>query len=103
MLWEKPRFRFLKPKQDPGEKLHEIEMPIQGMELALTSCSAFPIRMVDEELRAVLQMSKQHIALKLEQAKCSVPFDAATAPETKGEYSDRFSWTKKAISIFNNP
>ncbi|KAK6290442.1 hypothetical protein POUND7_001983 [Theobroma cacao] len=99
MLWEKPRFRFLKPKRsDPGEKLQEMEMPIRGMEVALSTCISFPVRMLDEELQGVLQISKKQIALKLEQAKCSVPFDAATAPETKGEYTDRSSWTQKAIS-----
>lgn len=100
MLWEKPWFRFLKPKRsDPGEKLQAIEMLIQGMELALTTYTSFPVGMLDEELQAVLQTSKKQIALKLEQATCSVPFDAATAPVTKGQNMDWSSWTQKAVSI----
>ncbi|XP_022765813.1 uncharacterized protein LOC111310613 [Durio zibethinus] len=102
MLWEKPWLRFLKPKRsDPGEKFQEMEMQIQGMELALTTCTSFPVRMMNEELQGVLQISKKQIALKLEQATCSVPFDAATAPETKGEYTDRSSWNLKAISTIH--
>ncbi|OMO97175.1 hypothetical protein COLO4_14833 [Corchorus olitorius] len=99
MLWEKPRFRFLKPNS--GEKLQEMEMPIRGMELALTTCTTFPVRMIDEELKRVLQVWKKQIALKLEQAKCSMPFDVATAPETKREYSGSSLWTKKAISTIH--
>ncbi|KAH1123376.1 hypothetical protein J1N35_006536 [Gossypium stocksii] len=99
MLWEKPWLRFLKPKRsDPGEKLQEMDMPIQGMEWALTSCTSFPVRMMDEELVDVLQIEKKQIALKLEQAMRSVPFDAATTPDMKGENTDRSLWTQKAIS-----
>ncbi|KAG4216154.1 hypothetical protein ERO13_A01G223500v2 [Gossypium hirsutum] len=99
MLWEKPWLRFLKPKRsDPGEKLKEMDMPIQGMEWALTNCTSFPVRMMDEELVNVLQIEKKQIALKLEQAMRSVPFDAATTPDMKGENTDRSLWTQKAIS-----
>ncbi|MBA0551500.1 hypothetical protein Golob_022382 [Gossypium lobatum] len=99
MLWEKPWLRFLKPKRsDPGEKLQEMDMPIQGMEWALTTCTSFPVRMMDEELVDVLQIEKKQIALKLEQAMRSVPFDAATTPDMKGENTDRSPWTQKAIS-----
>ncbi|KAE8724518.1 hypothetical protein F3Y22_tig00010271pilonHSYRG00012 [Hibiscus syriacus] len=93
MLWEKPWL-----SSDPGEKLQEMNMPIQGMELALTACSSFPIKMMDEELLGVVQIAKKQIALKLEQAMFSVPFDAATAPEMKGEHTYKSSWTRKAIS-----
>ncbi|MBA0850081.1 hypothetical protein Goshw_024966 [Gossypium schwendimanii] len=99
MLWEKPWLRFLKPKRsDPGEKLQEMDMPIQGMEWALTTCTSFPVRMMDEELVDVLQIEKKQIALKLEQAMRSVPFDAATTPDMKAENTDRSPWTQKAIS-----
>ncbi|GMJ08462.1 hypothetical protein like AT2G28780 [Hibiscus trionum] len=99
VLWEKPWLRFLKPERlDPGEKLEETNMPIRGMELALTTCSSFPVKIMDEELLDVVQIAKKQIALKLEQAMLSMPFDAATAPDTKGEYANRSSWTRKAIS-----
>ncbi|KAA3464871.1 FUSC_2 domain-containing protein [Gossypium australe] len=99
MLWEKPWLRFLKPKRsDPGEKLKEMDMPIRGMEWALTNCTSFPVKMMDEELVDVLQIEKKQIALKLEQAMRSVPFDAATTPDMKGENTDRSLWTQKAIS-----
>ncbi|XVE96855.1 hypothetical protein REPUB_Repub02eG0259300 [Reevesia pubescens] len=102
MLREKPWLRFLKPKRsDPGEVLEEMEMPIRGMELALNICTSFPVRLIDEELQGVLQISKKQIGLKLEQATHSMPFAAATAPETMGEYTDRFSWIRKAISTIH--
>ncbi|KAK8496726.1 hypothetical protein V6N12_019854 [Hibiscus sabdariffa] len=99
VLWEKPWLRFLKPEHsEPGEKLQEMNMPIQGMELALTTCSTFPVKIMDEELQGAVQTAKKQIALKLEQVMLSMPFDAATAPETKGEYTNKSSWTRKAIS-----
>ncbi|XVE61858.1 hypothetical protein DITRI_Ditri06bG0072800 [Diplodiscus trichospermus] len=78
-----------------------METLIQGMELALTNCTSFPVTMMDEELQGVIQISKKQIALKLEQATCSAPFDAATAPETKGEYTNWSSWTQRAISTIH--
>ncbi|KAL4310477.1 hypothetical protein GQ457_01G017720 [Hibiscus cannabinus] len=99
VLWEKPWLRFLKPERsEPREKLQEMNMPIQGMELALTTCSSFPVKIMDEELQGAVQTAKKQIALKLEQVMLSMPFDAATAPETKGEYTNRSSWTRKAVS-----
>ncbi|KAJ4704728.1 p-hydroxybenzoic acid efflux pump subunit aaeB [Melia azedarach] len=86
MPWERPQMRFLKPKCiDPREKLQELEVPIRGMELALTSCPSFPVGMIDEELRDVLHSLKADIGLKLEQVKCYASFDATTAPEIKKE------------------
>ena len=61
---------------------------MKGMEIALSSCPVFPVEMIDEELKQVLQKSKAQIALKFEHAKCFVPFDATTAPEGKVETSE---------------
>lgn len=99
MLWERPQIRFVKPNyMDPREKLQELEIPIRGMELALTSCPSFPVGMIDEDLRDVLQSLKAEIGLKLEQAKCSASFDATTAPETEKNCKDKSLWSLKAIS-----
>ncbi|KAK2657924.1 hypothetical protein Ddye_010976 [Dipteronia dyeriana] len=100
MLWERPQSRFLKHNYiDPTEKLQELEIPIKGMELALTSCPSFPVRLIDQELRDVLQFFKEEvISLKLEEAKCYASFDATTAPETKKECIDKPLWTFKTIS-----
>lgn len=99
MLWERPQIRFLKHNcMDLGEKLKELEIPIRGMELALTSCPSFPVGMIDEDLRDVLQSLQAEIGLKLEQAKCYASFDATTAPETKKECVDKSLWSLKSIS-----
>ncbi|KAK1562731.1 hypothetical protein Q3G72_016248 [Acer saccharum] len=99
MLWERPQIRFLKHNYiDPTEKLQELEIPIKGMELALTSCPSFPVGLIDQELRDVLQFLKKQVSLKLEQAKCYASFDATTAPEIKKECIDKPLWTFKTIS-----
>lgn len=99
MLWERPQIRFFKPNcLNPREKLQELEIPIRGMELALNSCRSFPVGMIDEELRDVLETSKAQIDLKLEQAKCYASFDATTAPEIKNECTDKSLLTLGTIS-----
>ncbi|KAK3226425.1 hypothetical protein Dsin_006287 [Dipteronia sinensis] len=99
MLWERPQIRFLKHNYiDPTEKLQELEIPIKGMELALTSCPSFPVGLIDQYLRDVLQILKAQVGLKIEQAKCYASFDATTAPETKKECIDKSLWNLKTIS-----
>lgn len=100
MTWERPDIKFLKPKwKDLGDKLQNMEIPIKGMEIASSFCPLFPIGMIDEEFKQVLETSKLQIRLKLEHVKCFVPFDATKAPEGKGETSDKQLWTPKTTSI----
>uniref|UniRef100_A0A2N9J2C7 Uncharacterized protein n=1 Tax=Fagus sylvatica TaxID=28930 RepID=A0A2N9J2C7_FAGSY len=80
---------------DPGEKLREMEIPIRGMEIAVTYCQSFPIGIVDEELRNVLQSLKAQIGLNLEYAKNTVPFGVTTATERTGNFSDKFKQSLK--------
>lgn len=84
---------------DLGEKLREMEIPIRGMEIAVTSCHSFPTGMVDEELRNVLKGLKEQIGLNLEQAKWSVCFGATTAPERTGKFSDKFKQNLKTTLV----
>lgn len=90
MVWERPRIKYLKPKcMKLGERLQNMETPIKGMELALTSCPSFPVSMDNPGLRDTLLAMEAQIGLKLELAKCSLPFEySTTAPETKGELVD---------------
>ncbi|KAK9289977.1 hypothetical protein L1049_008139 [Liquidambar formosana] len=53
--------------------------------------------MIDQDLPYVLQLVKEQICLKLRQAKCSIPFDATTAPERKGELLDSYLRTLRAV------
>ncbi|KAF3449206.1 hypothetical protein FNV43_RR09934 [Rhamnella rubrinervis] len=94
MKWDRPQLKFLKANyMDLGKKLQDMEIPLRGMEIALSFCASFPVGMIDDELKLVLENFKSQIGLKLEQAKCTAPFDATTAPEGKGECFDRPIWT----------
>ncbi|KAM1798604.1 hypothetical protein ACFX12_032655 [Malus domestica] len=96
MVWERPHIKFLKPKyMDLGERLQETEVPLRGMEIALSSCSSHPVNLIDEELRGNLQSSEAHVRLRLLQAKYSLPSDATLAPESDREIFDKPLWTKK--------
>ncbi|KAE8099422.1 hypothetical protein FH972_017406 [Carpinus fangiana] len=96
MLWERPQMKFLKRSCiDQGEKLQHIEIPIRGMEMALTSCT---VSMMDEVLREVFGNLEVHIGQKFKQPEFSMPFDA-TAPERRGEILDKSLWKFHNISI----
>ncbi|KAL5549995.1 hypothetical protein UlMin_000171 [Ulmus minor] len=96
MVWERPQIIFLKPNCAAlEEKLQNMEIPIMEMERALSSCTLFPVDMIDEEFKQLLQSLKLQISLKLENAKCFVPFDAITAPEVKGKALEKPLWMPK--------
>ncbi|PON84674.1 P-hydroxybenzoic acid efflux pump subunit [Trema orientale] len=68
MAWERPSIKFLKSGlKDLGEKLQEVEVPLRGMEIALSFWpELLHIGMIDKELKQVLQISKERIiGLKL--------------------------------------
>nr|XP_043635540.1 uncharacterized protein LOC122606746 [Erigeron canadensis] len=89
--WERHRIgdfknRFVKM----GDRLNDIETPIKGMKMALSALSTFPVDIINEELKTVLQSARVQQTLKLEDAKCFVPFDdAMTVPERKDELFDK--------------
>ncbi|PKI39385.1 hypothetical protein CRG98_040251 [Punica granatum] len=86
MLWERPDIRFLRPNyMHLAERFQEMELPLRGMELALNSCSSFPIPAIDRELRSFLPHQKLVIGQKLEQAKSFAPCAAMTTPDTKDD------------------
>src|SRR4051812_21918360 len=84
MYWERPQSIISNSRIDLEEKLQDLDIPIRGMDIALSSGVSFPVGVIDEELRGVLLNSKGEISQKLDQqAKCFVPFDATTAQEMK--------------------
>ncbi|KAL5550000.1 hypothetical protein UlMin_000176, partial [Ulmus minor] len=96
MVWERPQIIFLKPNcAELGEKLQDMEIPIREMERALSSCTLFPVDMIDEEFKQLLQNLKLQVSLKLEHAKCFVPFEATTAPGVKGKALEKPLWMPK--------
>ncbi|CAF1935791.1 hypothetical protein HID58_068645 [Brassica napus] len=63
LAWERPDTRFLKKKQNhQGEKLQATEFLMRGMEIALGSCSSFPLGMSRDEVTNLLEAPRTHIA-----------------------------------------
>ncbi|KAL2502899.1 hypothetical protein Fot_36747 [Forsythia ovata] len=99
MQWERPCSRYWKPDFSPGERLQRMEMPMRGIENALISSPAFPVRVVDqEELSNVIQGVSVQLRLKTEQARCFLPFNSMTAPETGGEFIEKILLPLELIS-----
>ncbi|CAI0471789.1 unnamed protein product [Linum tenue] len=92
MKWERPHLKFLSLSLND-----EVETPIRGMELALSSCHSFPIALMDDhDLKAESARLKSRIDVKLEQAKCLTTSDAITAPETTTESSNNaYPWWRQ--------
>ncbi|XP_076887373.1 uncharacterized protein LOC143537500 [Bidens hawaiensis] len=88
--WERHRVRdFKKSFMNMGDRLNSIETPINGMKMAVSEISSFPVNIIDNELKTYLQSEQVKQTLKLEHAKCFVPFDeAVTVPENKNQLFD---------------
>ncbi|KAJ4970667.1 hypothetical protein NE237_003766 [Protea cynaroides] len=99
MQWEKPWNRFLQSHHNnPGERVQSLETPMRGMEIAINCCPSFPVRVVDSELKSLLQRLEEHISLTLRHVKCSLPSDcSSTVPETNREEVYKSFHTFKAI------
>ncbi|KAJ0539555.1 hypothetical protein HanHA300_Chr08g0287681 [Helianthus annuus] len=89
--WERHRVRdFKKSYMKMGDRLNSIETPINGMKMALSAISSFPVGIVNDELKTYLQSEQVKQMLKLEHAKCFVPYDdAVTVPENKNQLFDK--------------
>lgn len=97
-MWERPNIQFLRPNYvHLAERFQEMELPLRGMELALKSCTSFPIPRVNEELGSILPDRKFVIRQKLEQAKCFASFNAMTAPETKHDTTEKSLHASRTI------
>ncbi|CAL0326833.1 unnamed protein product [Lupinus luteus] len=85
MQWERPQTRFCNRRSiDLEEKLQDLEIPIRGMDIALSSCTSFPISVIDEKLKGTLLNCRGKFSPKLDQkARCFAPFDATTAERKK--------------------
>ncbi|MCD7447022.1 hypothetical protein HAX54_021655 [Datura stramonium] len=92
LMWETPWILFFKSCSEfPGDnEIHNMEITIRGMEIALTSCPSFSTGLVNEELKgALLQMSEQ-IGRKSKQT---------THQETKGsDFANEFLLHNDTIS-----
>ncbi|KAJ7972537.1 p-hydroxybenzoic acid efflux pump subunit aaeB [Quillaja saponaria] len=68
------------------------------MGIALTYIPSFPVGVIDDEFKHVLLGLREQVNLKLEQVKCSAPFDATTAPEKMNENLETISVPLKDLS-----
>ncbi|XP_071738076.1 uncharacterized protein [Rutidosis leptorrhynchoides] len=94
--WEKYHVRDFKKM---GDRVNDIETPIRGMKMALSDVRSFPLDIINEELKTVLQSTRIQQTLKLDHARCLVPFDdAMTVPERKDELFDKSLHTLTNIS-----
>ncbi|KAK9169917.1 hypothetical protein Syun_002057 [Stephania yunnanensis] len=96
MQWERPLSIFMKPRYlNSSDRLQALELPLKGMEIALTSCPSFPVGVAgDENLKTLLLGLEEHITRALSQAKGIGPSESLTESETtKGDVSDNFLQT----------
>ncbi|KAK6926941.1 hypothetical protein RJ641_008660 [Dillenia turbinata] len=87
-VWEMPPIKPFKSflYHISGDKLEKLEMPMKGMEIALTS-TKFPQEILDENLKHCVSGLERHIFLRLNQMK-SPPFvnsSSGTVPESNVE------------------
>ncbi|KAJ4725848.1 p-hydroxybenzoic acid efflux pump subunit aaeB [Melia azedarach] len=77
MKWERLPFKFMRPYyMNPGEMLQDVQLPLRGMEMAVTGILSFPVQMLDGELKEVLLPLEERIALSLKKAKSCLPCES---------------------------
>ncbi|KAL8225039.1 hypothetical protein R6Q57_017597 [Mikania cordata] len=88
--WERFHVRdFKKSFMKMRDRLNNIETPINGMKIAVSAISSFPV-IINDELKTCLQSEWVRQTLKLEHAMCFVPFDnSVTVPERKDQLFDQ--------------
>ncbi|PSR86695.1 SCO-spondin like [Actinidia chinensis var. chinensis] len=86
MQWERLPMNFFRPyRMNPGDKLQELNMPLRGMQIAITntsSSSKFPIQILNQELKDDVLKLADHISQTLKKAS---PFDQYSSPSTVPE------------------
>ncbi|GFS37897.1 hypothetical protein Acr_00g0054680 [Actinidia rufa] len=83
MQWERLPMNFFRPyRMNPGDKLQELNMPLRGMQIAITntsSSSKFPIQILNQELKDDVLKLADHISQTLKKVS---PFDQYSSPST---------------------
>ncbi|PIA39051.1 hypothetical protein AQUCO_02700312v1 [Aquilegia coerulea] len=89
MQWERPQ--CISPQlyyMKPLDKVEALELPLRGMELALTSSPTFPFRVADQDLSVLLLSLKENTSVRSDQPKGS-PYSSSTMSETKSQILDK--------------
>lgn len=98
MKWERLPFNFLRTYyRNPGERLQELEIPLRGMEMSLTSTSSFPVRMLDQESKECLVQLKEYVGLTQKQIKNCLACDSLTVPESNAENIIKYLQTLQTV------
>ena len=83
MQWERFGIKCLGPYcATPGQRLQELETPLMGMSIALSSCQKFPMKLLNLELKDGLHKLEEHIDMSFTRIKNRLPFDLATVSES---------------------
>lgn len=95
MKWERLPLKFLRSYyMNPGEKLQDLEIPLKGMQMAVTSVTSFPVQILDGELKECVKKLDEHISLTIKQAQSC---DSLTVPESNAEDIMKFLQTLQNI------
>ncbi|KAM5583725.1 hypothetical protein ABKV19_003547 [Rosa sericea] len=95
MQWERlPLKNLSQGNVNPGDRLQGLEIPLKGMEMALSSTPSFPVGVVDGELKSsLLKLVEEQMSLNR-----SIPCeDAITVLESKPEIDIRCLQTLQTI------
>ncbi|KAJ7947678.1 p-hydroxybenzoic acid efflux pump subunit aaeB [Quillaja saponaria] len=92
MQWERLPLKFLRPHHASlGERLQELDTPLRGMEMALSSIHSYPVRILNEEFKCGLNGLEEHLSLTIKQAqKCCLHCDSLTVPEPSAKCVTKF-------------
>ncbi|KAL6203220.1 hypothetical protein ACLB2K_026923 [Fragaria x ananassa] len=95
MQWERLPLTLLRHSNfNPGNRLQGLEIPLIGMEMALSCVPSFPVGVVDGELKsALLKLVEEQMSLN-RIIPCE---DAITVPESKPEIDIRCLQTLQTI------
>lgn len=96
MQWERIPFKIFQPcrHKNAGDRLQDREIIFRGMEMALTSTSSYPVKMLDGELKDGL------LRLFIKQAESFLPFDPVTTiPESEDHHILKSLPTLQTIPI----
>ncbi|KAF9665499.1 hypothetical protein SADUNF_Sadunf16G0129100 [Salix dunnii] len=101
--WERLPLKLLRNSYlNLGERLQELEIPLRGMEMALSTTSSFPIRMLEAETKQGLAQQEEHVSLTLKQIKNCLPCDSSTVSESNANKIIESLQTLHATTPTNN-
>ncbi|XP_068644668.1 uncharacterized protein [Aristolochia californica] len=99
LKWESLGFGRESSSALAADRLQALATPMNGMEMALSSCPSFPLKIVDSELKNHLRDFMNYISLRLMQLKYAYHKDSSTVYESKNDDAPY----KSVLSSFRVP